>query len=360
MTRIAPIGFDLGDRTTSACLRLFHAAEPSRQLDERQLEEGGELVIGRGGDADWSLEDPGGIVSRRHCSISVKAGAVTLTDLSANGVFLGVDQDRAPRLTRVMLRLGETVGIGDYRIVIEAAERSAQPATRVADVPFLRRDPEPPPAQPPTREGADAPMTLPPQPDLSTSDPGALLDAFCAGAGLDVTAFADEDPATIMLRLGGVYQQMVAGLAEVMRERTAIKSEYLMDHTTVRPAGNNPFRWANADRIAVDLLGDGHDGFLAGPPAVRAAFADVKTHVACLFAGLKAALDATLEDLSPSAIEARAGRSALLGRSDAAAWREYIRTHKRCQTETHEDPEGLATRAFRGGYARRLQELGGG
>ena len=96
-------------------------------------------------------------------------------------------------------------------------------------------------------------MTPPAQPDLSPSHAGALLEAFCAGAGLDVTAFADEDPATIMLRLGGVYQQMVSGLAEVMRERTAVKSEYLMDHTTVRPAGNNPFRWANADRIAIDL-----------------------------------------------------------------------------------------------------------
>lgn len=346
-------------RSAMITLRLYRHSDPSRQIDERRLEDG-ELLIGRGGEAGWSLEDPSRLLSRRHCSISLVEGSVTLTDLSANGVFVGEGQERAPPRRAVTLAPGETLRLGDYVIVLDAADPARAPS-RQADAPFLL----------PTA-ASDAPAALAASDwegetrmmPMRTSgarpdDNGALLEAFCAGAHLDVSAFADDDPAEIMERLGAVYKQMVIGLTEVMSERTAVKAEYLLEHTTVRPTGNNPFRWANPQRIAVDLLREGRDGFLSGPAAVKASFGDVRKHLQCIFAGLRSALEATLQALSPKAIEARSRRGGLFKDRAAEAWREYVGAHRQCQQDAGEDPDGLVNREFRAGYARRLQELDG-
>ena len=336
-------------------LRLFPQSDPARQIDERQLESG-QLTIGRGVEAGWYLEDAEHLLSRRHCSIDVVDGIVTLTDLSTNGVFIGAREDRTRPREPVIVQPREVLKLGSYIIVVETDNcvRVTAPKTpRQADAPFLRVCE---PSEPPLSLAAGA---TPDPTGHSRHDNGALLEAFCAAAHLDISTFADEDPYAIMQRLGAVYQQMVVGLTAVMSERTAVKADYLMDHTTVRTAGNNPFRWANPQRIALDLLRDGQNGFVSGPQAVEASFGDLKKHMLCIFAGLKSALDATLETLSPEAIEARVPAAGLFRDQSRAAWREYVTTHRQVQTETQEDADGLVNREFRLGYARRLSELDG-
>jgi predicted component of type VI protein secretion system len=334
-------------------LRLFCQSDPARQIDERQLESG-QLTIGRGVEAGWRLEDAEHLLSRSHCSIGVVNGIATLTDLSINGVFIGGRDDRTRPREPVIVQPGEVLKLGGYIVVVETDNGvpvSTSRTPRQADAPFLRVCE---PSEPPLARAAGAPADRAGHPDN-----GALLEAFCAGAHLDVSAFADEDPYAIMQRLGAVYQQMVVGLTAVMSERTAVKADYLMDHTTVRTTGNNPFRWANPQRIALDLLRDGQNGFVSGPRAVEASFGDLKKHMLCIFAGLKSALDATLETLSPEAIEARVPAAGLFRDQSRAAWREYATTHRQVQTETQEDADGLVNREFRLGYARRLSEFDG-
>jgi predicted component of type VI protein secretion system len=336
-------------------LRLYRQSDPARQVDERQLDTG-QLTIGRGAEAGWRLEDAEALLSRSHCTIGVAGGIVTLTDLSTNGVFIGGRGERTHPREPVVVPPGETLKLGGYLIVVESddAPVSAAPTPRQADAPFLRVCE---PSGPPHVSAAAA-----------TADPaghggydnGALLEAFCAAAHLESSAFADEDPYVIMQRLGAVYQQMVVGLTAVMSERTAVKADYLMDHTSIRTTGNNPFRWANPQRIALDLLRDGQNGFVSGPQAVEASFGDIKKHMLCIFAGLKSALDATLDTLSPEIIEARLPPPGLFRDQSRAAWRLYAATHEQFLAETQEDPDGLVNREFRLGYARRLGELDGG
>ena len=335
-------------------LRLFRQSDPARQVDERQLETG-QLTIGRGAEAGWRLDDAENLLSRSHCSIGVAGGIVTLTDLSTNGVFIGGRQDRTRPREPVIVPPGETLKLGGYLIVVEsdnAAPISAARTPRQADAPFLRVcEPSEPPV---AAAGAPADPV-----GHGGHDNGALLEAFCNAAHLDSSAFADEDPYVIMQRLGAVYQQMVIGLTAVMTERTAVKADYLMDHTSIRTTGNNPFRWANPQRIALDLLRDGQNGFVSGPRAVEASFGDIKKHMLCIFAGLKSALDATLDTLSPDVIEARLPPPGLFRDQSRAAWSLYVETHQAFQAETQEDPDGLVNREFRLGYARRLNELDG-
>ena len=48
-------------------------------------------------------------------------------------------------------------------------------------------------------------------------------------------------------------QVVVLGMTDLMDERTSVKADYRMDRTTVRAEGNNPFKWARPQRLAVDL-----------------------------------------------------------------------------------------------------------
>jgi predicted component of type VI protein secretion system len=335
-------------------LRLFRQSDPDRQVDERELDTG-QLTIGRGAEAGWRLEDAENLLSRSHCIIGVAGGIVTLTDVSTNGVFIGGREDRTRPRETVVVPSGETLKLGGYLIVVESdggAAASPSKTARQVDAPFLRICE---PSEPPPAVTADAPAD-PAEP--GGHDNGALLEAFCAAAHLDSSAFADEDPHVIMQRLGAVYWQMVVGLTAVMSERTAVKADYLMEHTSVRTTGNNPFRWANPQRIALDLLRDGQHGFVSGPQAVEASFGDVRKHILCIFAGLKSALDATLDALSPEIIEARLPPAGLFKDQSRAAWRLYAATHQQFEAETHDEADGLVNREFRLGYARRLGELG--
>jgi type VI secretion system FHA domain protein len=184
-----------------------------------------------------------------------------------------------------------------------------------------------------------------------------MLEAFCAGARLDASSFSGEDPAEVMRRLGAVYQQMVLGLADLMNERTSVKTEYRLERTTVRAEGNNPFRWAPAQRVAVDLLRPRDDGFLSGPAAVKVSFEDLKKHLLCMLAGLRAALASTLDSLSPEAVEGQMGGRSFLTNRGGAAWHEYGRLYAEFRRRAGDDPDSPINREFRAGYGRRLQEL---
>lgn len=318
-------------------LRLFHQSNPFEQIEARPLEDG-EISLGRDLLADWTLSDPSRLLSRRHCTLELRDGRVSVRDLSANGVFVGSRRERPASGQALGVEPGEALRLGDLLIVVDHDVADEAPT-----------EPADPLAIPSDWAGASA---------LEAHRPtdGSLLDAFCAGARLDASAFAGEDPAEVMRRLGAVYQQMVLGLADLMNERTSVKAEYQLERTTVGPQGNNPFRWAPAQRVAIDLLRVRDDGFLSGPGAVRASFGDLKKHLLCMLFGVRAAVTSTLESLSPEVVEEQVRGRSFLARG-GAAWSEYARLHAQFAKAADNDPDSPINREFRAAYERRLQEL---
>jgi predicted component of type VI protein secretion system len=316
-------------------LKLFRKSDPFRLLESRDLPEGA-LVIGRSLEADWPLADPERLLSRRHLAIESAEGGTVVRDLSTNGVFLGRERERLRPGEPVTVSGTETLRFGDYLLVVEFADNTP-PAIRRVETAILRAFETPSP-----RESiADAP----------------LLEAFCEGAGLDASAFADEAPEEVMRRAGAVYREMIAGLSRVSGERTALKVEQAVERTAIGPDGNNPFRWAGADRVGRDLLKERGDGFLSGPDAVTASFDDVSKHLTCSTAGMAAAWAAALEALSPAAIEQSAPRGALGRRQTAALWRAYAEAHAELAALPAWAEESPARRAFVEAYQHRLAEF---
>jgi|GEM_PF-496493 len=338
---------------TKVVLRLFRRSDPFSPIDHRELA-GGEVVIGRDPGNGWAIPDMERTVSRAHCTVALRDGRLTLRDTSSNGVFYGPRAQRAPPGEPVEIAIGDTLRFGSFMIVVEADETEADNAYEGPfNAPLLRDAPITEAAVQVPSEWKGAGPAAAEQP----SD-GSLLDAFCAGARLDASAFAGEDPAEVMRRLGEIYQQTVLGLSDLMKDRTSVKTQYRMSRTTVRPDQNNPFKWAPAQRVAADLLRPRGDGFLAGPAAVKASCEDLKKHLLCMMAGMRAAMASTLDSLAPEQAEARLeGRSTLLKNREALAFAEYAKLHAELRRQADTDPDSPASLAFRAAYERQLHEL---
>ncbi|HXQ10256.1 MAG TPA: type VI secretion system-associated FHA domain protein [Caulobacteraceae bacterium] len=323
-------------------IRLYGLADPQRVLEERALGQGA-CVIGRGDDVDWRLPDPSRELSRRHCVIIVGPDRrAALLDLSANGVFVGADGARIAPREPWHIHPPQTVRIGQYILKIvdavssDSRGRSADPPSSTAQASHGARGLE---------TGAHPVLERLPH------DFEPLLAVFCAGAQLELSAFADDTPEALMMRLGEVYRQLVLNLTNLVGERTSERAAYRMERTTIRVAGANPIRWQGARRAGVDLLKTDQGGFLPGPAAVAASFADVERHMACAFAGSNSAIEAIFQALAPSQIEDAADNRL----EPASAWRRYQRVYEQHRLETRDSPDGLVNRAFRDGYAERLK-----
>ncbi|MGI4878561.1 MAG: type VI secretion system-associated FHA domain protein TagH [Janthinobacterium lividum] len=262
-----------------------------------------------------------------------------------------------------------TVGPADVAIPADWAEPAPGP---VAVAPVVAPPPAPPepaiasaapvPPAPPPR--SPRPQPTAPQPTAPPADAAAngdLFEAFCVGARLSPAAFAGEDRAAVMLRLGEVYRSMVLGLADLMSERTALKNEYRMSRTMVRPEANSPFKWAPPQRLAIEVLRSGDAGFTGGGAAVSDGFRDIKVHILCMLAGMRAAIETTMSALSPAVAEgALEGRSFLIkAQREAALWSEYTDRFERFRLDADDSADGPVNRAFRNAYEKQLNMLVG-
>jgi type VI secretion system protein ImpI len=119
------------------------------QAGERRSFEAGEMVIGRGDDADWRIEDPEMFVSRRHAVISLKNDRPHITDMSRGGVFIdGADTPLGAGNSRA-LENGMRLRFGDVVICVEmdGAEKPERerPAPETGGYLFEPAEPEPEP-----------------------------------------------------------------------------------------------------------------------------------------------------------------------------------------------------------------------
>lgn len=285
--------------------RLFHADRPAEPIDAR-LFAAGVMTVGRDPAADWPLDDPEGLLSRIHCTLSADAAGLRLHDSSTNGTFLP-GGERVPRGAAVPLAVGQPVRLGQLVLRVDAGVAGAAVDTTIV---------LPPPAPLPSDWDAPPAPTLPPHPDAS------LVEAFCEGARLDVSTFSDEDPAVLMRRVGGIYRQAVLGLAAAMAQRGAMKEAQDLARTSVGPGRNNPVKWTAPRRLGEALLRGGDGSYLEGEQAIEQSFADLSAHLAALAAGINGTVAALLDRLDPDGIADAAAEApgfALRGRGAARA-----------------------------------------
>jgi predicted component of type VI protein secretion system len=327
-------------------LRLFHKSDPAQPVAAHMLGEGATLV-GRDPESDWAIPDPECEISRHHFQLVLTDGVLALRPLGANGVFRGDTGERLPDNQDAPVALGDALDFGKYRMVVDSvpfATRSGASfeRTMVFAAPFGRA-----PEIGSDWEDVDD--------RTQAYDEASLLEAFCEGAKLDVSALSGEEPAEIMRRAGAIYRQMVLGLGDLVGARSSAKADLSMDRTTIGAEDNNPFKWAPGRRLAIDLLAGREAGFLPGPDAIKASFEDVKMHMLGTLVGFEAAMRAVLDIASPASIAGRIdGQSGFLKSRPNLCWTEYEKAHGELRIEIEQRRDGPINRAFVAAYRRQL------
>lgn len=318
-------------------LQLFDSSDEIHPVDARLLRDG-VLRVGRDNGADWSIVDPHCALSRTHCEFAVAGGGLTLRSVGANGMFDATTGERLPQDMVIPVALPFAARLGGFRIVASEAphgDMTGNETRTMVLTPPLGNSLEVPSDWTDKRDAAAraTPMTS-----------GSLLDAFCAGAGLDASLLSKEDPVEIMHRIGGVYRQMVLGVGDLMSERDQARAHYQMTRTTIGSADNNPFKWAPTQRLAIDLILGGSHGFLSGPAALQSSFRDIKRHLVATFAGLRGSLRAAIDHCDPAQLTDV--KSGMFQNRAAAQIEELERRHDDLLEEIEGNKSGALDRAF--------------
>lgn len=317
-------------------LQLFDMGDEVQPIDARLLRDGA-MRLGRDAGADWPIADPDCELSRAHCELATVDGGLVLRALGANGVFDDLTGARFPDATEVAMALPATLRFGRFRLRATRAPHGDEPVD--AQRTLVLTPPVSSIAVP--DDWADA-AALP-----VMAGGGSLLEAFCEGAGLDVSLLSSEEPDEIMRRAGAVYRQMVLGVGDLMAERDRARARYKLSRTTIGGTNNNPFKWAPTQRLAIDLLLAGSGGFLSGPAALQASFREVKRHLIATFAGLQGSLRIAVDTFAPAALDAAVGPRASILKSRAAVQADEVASrHADLARQLGGDSGGSLERAF--------------
>ncbi|WP_205548266.1 type VI secretion system-associated FHA domain protein TagH [Pseudomonas carnis] len=220
-----------------------------------------------------------------------------------------------------------------------------------APAPIVNAAPAPAPIIPPPP--VVEPVALP---VANAEPPPDLLQAFLRGAGLDQLRLDKADACAQMESIGRSYRLMVEGLIDVLRARASLKGEFRMQQTMIRPAENNPLKFApNADEALLLLLRHGNQAFMAPDLAVRDSFDDLRAHQLAVMAGVEAAIKHLLTRFEPAQLEERMGKpgglsSLFNGSRQAQYWQQFTELYSNISREAQEDFQDLFGREFSRAY----------
>ena len=97
---------------------------------------------------------------------------------------------------------------------------------------------------------------------------------------------------------------VVDGLLDVLRARAAIKNQFRVAMTTLKPVENNPLKFsANAADALFNLFSRRGQSYLPPVDAFREAFDDLKAHQLALMAGMRAAFGTLLQRFDPDRLQ---------------------------------------------------------
>jgi len=292
-------------------------------------EDGG--TIGRSLESDWILPDPHRYLSGKHATIDFQSGAYYLADVSTNGVYVNDEEQPLGKGNPRRLFNGDKLRMGDFSFVITLDEGQGlempppeamtvvpdhieqlvqedilKSGVQMLDEEALTGDAEFETAlfgvpEKDHSEQKDAQMNKPnpfaPPPSKehqAAINAANLLDAFMKG--LDISRaeiHSSTDPLKVMENAGRVLKEFVDGSTELLASRTALKSMFRLDQTTVLPRHNNPLKLAENTRDSMMQLLVGTEGeYLSPVDAVREVCRDLKFHQdAVLEAMISAFLD---------------------------------------------------------------------
>ena len=280
-------------------------------------EEGG--TIGRSLENDWILPDPDRFISGKHATVDFQSGAFYLADVSTNGVYVNEEVEPLGRGNPRRLFHGDRIRMGDFEFAVTLDEGQGlemPPPEAMTVVPdhieqlvdedslksgIQMLDEEAitgddvfhaalfggPSKEEEVAEKAGKmnnqknPFAPPPsKQEVVVTNAAKLLDSFMKGLDIErADIHPSTDPHEVMENAGRVLKEFVDGTTDLLASRTALKSMFRLDQTTVLPRHNNPLKLAENTRDSMMQLLVGKEGEYLGPvDAVKEVCRDLKFH----------------------------------------------------------------------------------
>lgn len=302
-------------------LRLFNKDQPDSPVDARIIDDEA-ITIGRDHSSDWVISDPDNQISRIHCSVQNWNNQLVLTDVSSNGVFFHDSEKRLSKNSPYSMEPGQRFCLGSYMIEIDLP--SNEKVTDKTSISQGKRSDQGGNATPPAHQTGGAATVAP---------DGALLAAFCRGAGIDVSLLVDEEGTAIMERAGSIYREVLAGVGRLIEERAKSRGVHDMDRTTIGAADNNPLKWAPGQSLAVDLLKERQDGFLKADEAIHQCFDDIDAHMRATEAAVDGAVQGILAATRPDLVAEQIVRGSSFKSRSTKCWEHYVELHSRLSSD---------------------------
>jgi len=305
-------------------------------------EDGG--TIGRSLQNDWILPDPDRYISGRHATIDFQSGAYYLADVSSNGIYVNDEIEPLGKGNPRRLFHNDRLRMGDFEFLITLDEGESldmpppEPMTVVPDhieqlvdedslksgIQLLDEEALTGDADfqaalfgGPTKkqaakekvkpiESQPNPFAPPPtRQQQTTAEAAELLDSFMLGLGIDrADMHPSTDPHEVMENAGRVLSEFVDGISELLASRTAMKSLFRLDQTTVLPRHNNPLKLAENTRDSMMQLLIGKEGeYLSPVDAVREVCLDLKHHHDAILEAMVIAYQDFADRFDPSELQ---------------------------------------------------------
>lgn len=132
------------------------------------------------------------------------------------------------------------------------------------------------------------------------------LRALLEGLEIPCSAIEHEPSEEWLKRIGALLRIVTAGTLGIMQARMALKSEFRLTQTIVRPASNNPLKFSvDVEQALRLLLVDRSPGFMDAEAAFAEAFRDIQHHEIAVVAGMRAAFEHLLREFAPEHIESK-------------------------------------------------------
>lgn len=183
-----------------------------------------------------------------------------------------------------------------------------------------------------------------------------LIAAFLDGAGVPTLDVSKQDPEEYMRAAGALFGLMVESLRDVLMSRAAVKGEFGLEQTMLRPRENNALKFSITPQDAIGaLLQPGRPGYMDPLRATREAFDDVRVHQIAVMAGVQAALFNLLRTFDPAALEKRLQKGGMIeslmpGARRAKLWDAFVATYKDIARDADSDFQDVFGREFARAY----------
>ncbi len=338
------------------------------------------LNFGRSEECDWSLPDPGRVISGVHGEIIKFGDQYLVKDLSTNGTFINNSVTAIGQGNEVSLSSGDTLTLGDYQIEAridtstidqstdiqshapvssyDAASASAPlnhdfglSAAELAkeeipsdfeldlglvddyiEVQSQQKIPDKAPAE------LSANQLIPTQP-VRKND-GNEIEALIRGMSIDPKLVPTEHREQWFEQIGQSFSLMLVGLMDTLHNRAEFKQSNRLSHTSFKKSENNPLKFsANLEDAIYNLYNRQTSSFLTPNTAIKEAFADIESHEKALMKGVRGTVSSVMSLVEPATIyQDASSKSSVLSkiipaRKYAQSWSAFEGIHSGLKDE---------------------------